>query len=656
MAVGGRPATTHASPARRSLSGRLLVWWPVAPVALVYAASALIGFDPYVSTGDEPSYLLDALSLTRDLDRDVGNQYADPDQVAIASPFAVTSELQAYAYDDSGALRSIHGAGMGVILAPSVLLGLGLAGARATIVLIAICAAGLLLSVLRCLDLASTRATTLAWASVVLSLPLVSYGDQLYPEVPGLLLCLLSLRVVVSRDPPVSALVVAAASAGSLPWFNARFAPLALGLSLALLVRVLQRRHTKLRDLRTWPRVPLAAIGAPLLAQAAAYLYTNQRWYGSVSPSAAFEAVPFYTTSTSWPRVYDQALGNVFSPLYGWLPFAPVHVLGLVGVGLLVRRHGAWAWAALLTVLGYLAVIGSSGFGSVAFAFPARLHLVVIPCVAFPLAVFLTRGRAARVVFAGLMVLSAVLTVQGVADRGRLIPSDEVLGRGVVPLALNEFLAPVWPDYERQPEGVLTLSQADLLRTVGSVVPTPSGPQARSAPGEGSGALTYGPYRLLPDGAWRATFLLSSGPAAPDEVVAELKVVGNPPRLGTQDYTVLASRTVSRQDLRDESELTSFSLDFEATGDQQVQTVIRTTGASSLSASDVSLQFLPAEALTSFERAFPSAGLTAGWVVGLVIAGAAAVLTDTRGRRSSHRRPRVRTIRRQARRPAPARR
>lgn len=618
-------------------------------VAIVYTASAVIGFDPYVSEGDEPSYLLDALSLVRDLDRDVGNQYADADQIAITGRPALSSELQAYSYDDSGALRSIHGAGMGVILAPAVLLGLGLAGARATMVLIAICAAALLLSVLRRLDLAPARTATLAWASVVLSLPLVSYADQLFPEVPGLLLCLIALRVLVGPDPPSTALAAAAASAGALPWFNARFAPLALGLSAALLVRVLQRRAAKLLDLRAWPWVPLLAIAVPLLAHAAVYLYSNHRWYGSVSPSAAFEAVPFYTTSTSWPRVYDQVLGNLFSPLYGWLPFAPVHLLGLVGVGLFLRRHGVWAWAGVVTVVAYLAVVGSSGFGSVAFAFPARLHVVVIPAVTFPLAVLLTRGRVVRAAFFGLAVLSAILTVQGTADRGRLIPSDEVLGRGVVPLPLNELLAPTWPDFERQPEGVLTLSQADLLHTVGSVVQTPAGPRAQSAAREGAGVLTYGPYRLLSDGDWRATFRLSAGPAAPGAVVAELQVVGNPPVLGTQDFSVLAERLVTRQDLGAGADLRSFSLDFVASGDQQVQTVIRTTGVSSLSAGDVGLEFLPRETLTAVERAFPSAARSAVWVVGIVLAGGVLAAADRGGRWSSRQespvdtsRPRVR--------------
>ena len=154
------------------------------------------------------------------------------------------------------------------------------------------------------------------------------------------------------------------------------------------------------------------AIGLGSLAAAFQY------WYGTFDPQSGYRGFdPNASTfgSGGWDFWYEFLLRDIFDSTQGWIPFAPVHWLGLAALGCLVLWFRWSAVVCLAGVVSYVLFVTSFG-ASVGSGLPARYELVVIPLIAIPIAVAIQGVRVARVIFVPLLAVSLVFAVAAVRD------------------------------------------------------------------------------------------------------------------------------------------------------------------------------------------------------------------------------------------------
>lgn len=427
--------------------------WHVAPflIALGVYLAALLVMQPQ-ATGDEPHYALEAVSLSSDFDRDLRNNYADASDVLRVFPVE-SLDSHAFRYPGSqGEEISIHNVGLPVLLAPIAAVGGDVFAMRLVPVLLSALAAYFLFQILFRLNVASAGWNCVAWGLVAFSLPLVVYSSGLYPEIPAMVILLGSGLMMLSKPAPNRlGYWVAALGIAYLPWLHVRFYPLALALAVGLgwgaRRALLQARAgtVKASNFRFALAAPAVLLLLSGLAMAAAFTF----WYGSPDPRAQYGVEPFISAvGLDAAFSYRGIVGGLLSPVYGWLPFAPVHVIGLCGIFLLVWRLKTPALAALAAAVVYWLIVGSSGVEP-GYSFPTRFQLTIIPLVAVPLAVALSRSWSLRVLAAPLGALSLLVVLQGVLNHHKLYPNSGT--PGIPQLPIVQRLRSAFPDFSISP-------------------------------------------------------------------------------------------------------------------------------------------------------------------------------------------------------------
>jgi hypothetical protein len=594
----------------------------LAPFALAFAAYlAVFLFTRPDVTGDEPHYLLVAESIAYDGDVELTNDYASRDRtLRILNFFPLGPHLHAADYTGSGELRPLHGVGLSALLAPAVALG-GVTGARLVMVLVAALLADQLYRLLRALGF-RRRYRALAWAAAVFCLPLLVFSSQIYPELPAALLAVVALRIMVERAGSPVALALGSAASAALLWLHVRYLPLSLGLLLGLAYAALAKDQTdghrgSLRKrvratlsrsadnavsrwrTTTLPLVAPYAIGVGLLG------FAFQHWYGSLHPQAPY-AVFYENTlgSSGWKFWYEYALADLFDPVIGWIPFVPVHWLGLAALGCLIVRFGWPAAAVLAVAFGYELALASAKL-PIGFGLPARYLIIVIPLIAIPLAVAIQQVRAARVVFLPLLACSLVFAIAAVRDFEWLYPVVEkprVFGVRSVASAFPYPREHGFPtSFTHVPGGRFRPATGEIKGK--SVVASAN----RDAPG----FVLWGPYSGLRSGSYQATFPLAVSGVARDDAVATIEVIGSP------EDAVLARRTVTAAQL--ERPLPpSVTLSFTTPGAYTTETRVYYHGHGTLTAGPVEVRADPATVRPAQFRDWP---LTFLWVAGTVLVG-----------------------------------
>jgi hypothetical protein len=588
---------------------------PLAPflVAFVVLFTAFAVMQPD-TTGDEPHYLMAAQSLAFDGDLDVTNDYASRERTLRVTPsFPLEQFRHAADLDGSGKLRPLHGVGLSVLLAPAVGIG-GLRAAQGAMVLIAALLADQLFRLLR--DLRLRRgARTAAWIAVVACSPLLVFASQIYPEIPAALLIVVALRVMVRHATSIPALALGGAAGIMLVWLHVRYIPLALGVFAGLLLAAASaRRRDRGEGIRAWvtavvpsglrnwrtvfvPVLVPAAIGAALFAAAFQY------WYGNVRPTAPYR--PFSTTTAGdagWTFLYDYVVGDILSPVHGWIPYVPVHWLGLAALGVLLLRFGWPAAAVLAVAVGYELILASAA-PNVGWGLPARYLLPVLPLIAIPIAVALQHVRPSRWLFVPLLAMSLVFGAAAVRDHYGLYPIDDSSRIYGVRSVAHLFPIPLPPDPRvsfRNRPGQFP-PRTGVVQD-GSVVAR----AGRDAPG----FAMWGPYQMLREGTYRATFPLTARGVPPETHVATIEVAGAPPS------KVFVSRALTARDIRGERP-TRVSLVFGHHGGYLVETRVFFHGRGTLAVGPVRVW---AEELAP-RRPYPDWALALLWVVGTIVAG-----------------------------------
>jgi hypothetical protein len=558
--------------------------------AFVILAAAFLVMRPD-TTGDEPHYLLAAQSIAFDGDLDLANDYASRERtLRVTTQFPLDQFRAAADLKGSGELRPLRGVALPVLLAPAVRIG-GKTAGQLVMVLIAALLADQLYRLLR--DLGFRRGYRLAaWLAVVACSPLLVFASQVYPEVPAALLIVISLRVMIRFADSVLGLAVGATAGMGLVWLHVRYIPLALGVFVGLLIAA--AREPGWRD---WRRVA-APVVLPYAIGAAAFAAAFQYWYGSIHPTAPYNR--FSTTSpgdAGWDFLYEYVVGDILSPVHGWIPFVPVHWLGLAAFGVLLVRFGWPAALCVAVAVGYELLLASAA-PVVGWGLPARYLIPLIPLIAIPLAVALQHVLWSRLLFAPLLVISLVFGIAAVRDHHGLFPIDGSSRIFGVRSVAHLFPIPLPPD---PPSSFIYWPgtqepQTGALR--GGVVVARAG---RDQPG----FVLWGPYSPLDKGHYRATFDVDARAVAPDTHVATIEVARTPPS------EPVTQKVVTGADPR------RTSLEFSHNGGYLIETRVFFHGRGTLRAGPVVVEALG----LAPGRPYPSWALALFWVVGTLVAG-----------------------------------
>ena len=307
-------------------------------------------------SGDEPHYLLITYSILEDGDLRVQNNYNAADYQHFYRG-KIGPHLAA------GTPYSVHGIGLPLLLAP----GYAVAGMSGVLVTLAFLGTLLVGSIFRvgCHLGVSDEAATLAAFAFALTSPALFLCVSAYPELPAAVVVMV-VFVRLLRSAPERPYVSLGFSilVGTLPFLHMKFVPLALVLWFSLLVRARSKGAR-------------IAIGVGASVGAIAFLVFFYYTIGSFDPTSSYGRQRIFISG-----IPIGVLGLLFDQEYGLALFAPVYLVGLVGLVALVRRHPFFGVVAVC-VLAAVALPGAahplwSGGNSP----PARFLFPALPLVA----------------------------------------------------------------------------------------------------------------------------------------------------------------------------------------------------------------------------------------------------------------------------------
>ncbi len=393
-AVDGRSLRGAHRTARRSPggAGAMTRARRAVAVGLLVAVVAACGIDARATvaartTVDEPHYLLSALVLWEDGSLDYG---AARSELRYRPFHEVLLPIQAATQPD-GQRIAPHDPLLPAILAAPMGLG-GWRAAKATMAVLAGILAGLLCWVLE--QRLRVRGPTAAAVAVLAgcSPPMVVYGTQIYPELPGALAALIAFALITSPRTRPATVIGALAAISALPWLSVKYAPVAIVLAAGLV--------TGLWTARRWALLGALAVGGAL--SAAVFAVAHLAIYGGLTP---------YATGTHF--------GDGELSVIGHRPDYLARAQRLTGL-LVEHDFGLAAWQPLaLALFPALAVwiverrrlerwllpaTFAAGWGTATFValtmegwwWPGRQTVVVLPLGVLVIGVWVDRWRAGR--------------------------------------------------------------------------------------------------------------------------------------------------------------------------------------------------------------------------------------------------------------------
>jgi hypothetical protein len=354
--------------------------------------------------GDEPMYLVPAISLVQDADLFVEDEYS---RLAYWPFYPAGLGVGHSVHARDGHLASFHDAGLSLLAAVPLALG----GWKAVVMAMTAATAALVGQIHRTARAAGVDAGPALAAAALsgLSLPVAAYSDMVFPEVLVALGVAVVLRHLWAARSGARAWPLAAGLAlGALPWLHVRSWPLVAVLAGAAVL--------------TWRRrADRALVLAPLLAGAGGYVALNLAVYGRLELSPAvggsllegIRAVPAPVVAIGWARPWLDGFN-------GLLLLAPVFVLALAAVPTVARM--GWAGRGTIAALalyggliGLWDLVSDEGWGP-----PGRFMVPAVPLLAVGLAVALQafwRRPAARLGIGALAAWGLACSYFTFADR-----------------------------------------------------------------------------------------------------------------------------------------------------------------------------------------------------------------------------------------------
>jgi hypothetical protein len=366
-------------------------------------------------TGDEPFYVMTAISLVRDRNLDETDNYARRDYHEFYPDDPLPEGWNGWpsfprtlpphpAVTEREGLYTKHGLGLSVLIAiPYELLG------RVGAMLVVVLSAALLATNMYLLGTESgTRrlAAMLVAVGLALTLPIAPYALLLFPEVPAALMLIYSVRRITSPSNNLLQWAVSGSAIAMLPWLHQRFAPTAAVLGLMLGIRAIRNRDA-------W--IAMSG-GIPIVLGALTIISYNMWLYGTPMQNTGDHA-----GFSDGPGTVNGLFGLLLDAQWGLLIAAPVYALALVGVPFWIRAHRWTALTAVAAVIPYIAVVASYQVWWGEWGPPARYLVPVAPLAAAPICCLWRRySLPGRILVSLVAIPGAVLTLVALGDPQRM--------------------------------------------------------------------------------------------------------------------------------------------------------------------------------------------------------------------------------------------
>ena len=364
-------------------------------------------------TGDEPFYVMTAISLVRDHDLDEANNYADRDYDEFYPSQPLPSDWQGWpsfpttlpphpAKSVLPGLHTKHGIGLSVLIALPYEVA-GRAGAMVFMIAIGALVVGQMF--LLALETgASMRVSAFLALGLGFTLPIAPYALLIFPELPGALAIIYAIRRLTQARNSSWQWLQTGLAIGALPWLHQRFVPTAALLGVFLLWRLWRQRGVDI------------AVACGIVGLSAAGLVVYNSWlYDSPLQNRADHAGFSGIAGT-----VNGGFGLLLDAQWGLIVNAPIYLLAIAAFPLWFRAGRQRAWLALAAVLPYLLMVAAYRVWWGEWGPAARYLVPVAPLAAATLAAMWVRvGNSTRVLTGAAWLAGALLTLIGVANPQR---------------------------------------------------------------------------------------------------------------------------------------------------------------------------------------------------------------------------------------------
>jgi hypothetical protein len=388
-------------------------------------------------TGDEPFYVMTAISLIRDGDVDESNNYEeviverdgqrfrlyrfadelypdDPlpaDWNGWASPPTLVAAHAATT--DREGLYSKHGLGLSMLIAVPY----ELAGRTGTVLLIALMGV-LLTGQMYLLGRESGASPGLALAiaaGLAVAMPIGPYALLLFPEVPAALLLIYAVRQLANRPDAIWRWLLAGCAIGFLPWLHQRFAPTSTVLALIALVYLARTRQF---------RKGVAAL-LPVLVGGLTLIAYHQWLYG-----IPVQRVEDHAGFNGLSGAVNGGFGLLLDAQWGLLIAAPVMAFAIAAIPQWLRCNRRLVLVAAAAVAPYLVLVAAYKVWWGEWGPPARYLVPIVPLAAGALGAWLSRASVpGRCIVAVTWGAGMLLTMIGYADPQRFYHHPDGVNR-----------------------------------------------------------------------------------------------------------------------------------------------------------------------------------------------------------------------------------
>jgi hypothetical protein len=367
------------------------VWAACAVAGLIAFTSALAGINVRATygarvSGDEPQYLITAVSLGEDGDLDVSDEIAE-ERWRSFHEVSLDPQTRRLA---SGREVSPHDPLLPALLAAPMLIG-GWWAAKATLAVLSGALAALLVWIAVRRFGVGVFPATLTVGIFGASAPIAVYGSQVYPELPAALVvaAVVALLTGPLRRPAV---VGAGLSVIGLPWLSVKYAPVAAAIAVVLIVRLWRM------DRRRAAGMLVVGFGLAGVAFAAAHW----AWYGGWTAYATgdhfvdgeFGVVGFAPDFAGRSR---RLIGLLVDRNFGIVAWQPAWLLAVPAAVAVVRaRPHFWVPLVALAATGWLnaTFVALTMHG---WWWPGRQIVVVAPVLILAVAWWVDSVRPARI-------------------------------------------------------------------------------------------------------------------------------------------------------------------------------------------------------------------------------------------------------------------
>ena len=366
----------------RSLTSKILL---VAVGTFLIAVSAINARATYGAkiSVDEPQYLLTALSIAEDQDLDISDELEEQRYLSFHE---VPLNQQTIDLTDDGQRLSPHDPLLPILLSIPMGLG-GWAAAKIMLAAIAAITASITLWVVVKRFHVSENIAACVVGVCFMAPPLVSYGTQIYPEMPAALCVIVGIGIVTSPVVSRSGLIGLILVINSLPWLSVKYVPVAATVAVFALIKIYKRNKQE-----------SAALGVFLAVSALLYLIAHQKIYGGWTVYASgdhFVDGEFRVVGNN-PNILGRTRrlsGLLLDKDFGLIPWAPAY-FALIPACIWLLKSKVKDSLILLSVVGAgWAVATWVALTMHGWWWPGRQTVVVLPAVIVVMCLFAEKSK-----------------------------------------------------------------------------------------------------------------------------------------------------------------------------------------------------------------------------------------------------------------------